>query len=42
MTRVQVNIDNIADRKYFVTADNNNNITPGAPRSLRATLTTGF
>ena len=31
--RAQVNIDNALNRKYYLTADNNNNITPGAPRT---------
>lgn len=34
--RAQVNIENIFDRKYIATADGNNNITPGAPRTVRA------
>ena len=42
MVRAQVNVDNMLDRRYFVTADNNNNITPGTPRSLRVTLIAGF
>jgi len=40
--RAQVNVDNLFDKKYFFTADNNNNITPGAPRAVRVSLTTGF
>ncbi|MEQ1929591.1 MAG: TonB-dependent siderophore receptor [Parvularculaceae bacterium] len=36
---MQVNIENIADELYFPTAHNDNNITPGAPRSVRAALT---
>ena len=34
--RAQVNIENVFDRKYIATADGNNNITPGAPRTVRA------
>jgi catecholate siderophore receptor len=41
-TRVQVNVENIFDAKYFVTADNDNNITPGSPRALRVSLVTSF
>ena len=41
-TRVQINVDNMLDTKFFLTADNNNNITPGAPGTVRLTLTTGF
>jgi catecholate siderophore receptor len=37
--RVQLNVENIFDRIYIQTADGNNNIQPGAPRTLRATLT---
>jgi catecholate siderophore receptor len=33
--RAQVNIENLFDRRYIATADNNNNITPGAPRLVR-------
>jgi catecholate siderophore receptor len=40
--RLQVNVENVFDQKYFATAHSNNNITPGSPRSVRATLVTGF
>src|SRR5262249_9473088 len=33
-TRVQMNVQNLLDRKYFLNADNNNNISPGSPRSF--------
>jgi catecholate siderophore receptor len=33
--RAQVNIENVFDRRYIATADANNNITPGAPRTVR-------
>ncbi|GJD71216.1 TonB-dependent receptor [Methylobacterium gnaphalii] len=36
--RAQLNIENIFDRGYIYTADNNNNITPGAPRTIRGQL----
>jgi catecholate siderophore receptor len=42
MVRAQVNVDNVFDQRYFVTADNNNNITPGSPRSLRMTMIAEF
>ncbi|MFM2067499.1 MAG: hypothetical protein RLZZ584_2408 [Pseudomonadota bacterium] len=32
-TRVALNVENLFDRKYFPTADANNNISPGAPRN---------
>ncbi|MEJ8838437.1 TonB-dependent receptor [Ramlibacter sp. AN1133] len=41
-TRVALNVENLADRKYYPTADGDNNITVGAPRSARLTVTTTF
>jgi catecholate siderophore receptor len=41
-TRLALNVENLFDRKYFPTADGNNNISPGAPRNARLTLTTSF
>ncbi|HJP85607.1 MAG TPA: TonB-dependent siderophore receptor [Gemmatimonadaceae bacterium] len=38
----QVNIENILNAIYYPLANGNNNITPGAPRSLRATFITHF
>ncbi|MGH7577735.1 MAG: TonB-dependent receptor [Longimicrobiales bacterium] len=40
--RAQINVENVADERYFVSAHNNNNITPGSPRSLVASVTIGF
>lgn len=40
--RLQLNVENLLDRRYFATSQGNNNIMPGAPRSLRAGITTGF
>jgi catecholate siderophore receptor len=40
--RVQVNVGNAFDRRYFINADNNNNISPASPRSLRVALVTKF
>ncbi|BAT60889.1 putative TonB-dependent receptor BfrD precursor [Variibacter gotjawalensis] len=40
--RAQVNIENILDKGYYATADGNNNITPGAPRTVRASLIAKF
>ncbi len=34
--RAQINIENLFDRSYIVSAHNNNNISPGAPRTVRA------
>jgi len=36
--RAQVNVENLFDAGYFASAHNNNNITPGAPRSVRFAL----
>ena len=40
--RAQANIDNVLDVDHYSTAHNNNNISPGTPRSFRISLTTGF
>jgi catecholate siderophore receptor len=36
--RAQVNVENVFGARYFGTSHGNNNIMPGAPRSLRASL----
>jgi catecholate siderophore receptor len=38
----QINVENIFNTVYYPLANGNNNITPGAPRSVRATLATHF
>ncbi len=40
--RLQANFENIFDRRYYLNADNNNNISPGSPRSARLGLTARF
>lgn len=40
--RLALNVENLFDKQYFPTADANNNITPGAPRNARLTLTASF
>jgi catecholate siderophore receptor len=40
--RVQANVENVFDRKYFLNADSNTNISPGFPRTVRVALTAGF
>ncbi len=40
--RLQANVENLFDRKYFVNADGNNNISPGTPRGIRVGLTARF
>jgi catecholate siderophore receptor len=34
----QLNVENLFDRKYYGTSNGNNNIMPGAPRTLRVSL----
>jgi catecholate siderophore receptor len=36
---VQANVDNVLDERYYATSHGNNNIMPGAPRTLRVSLT---
>jgi len=40
--RLQLNVENLFDKKYFANADNNTNISPGYPRVIRVALTTSF
>jgi catecholate siderophore receptor len=40
--RLQVNVENLFDKKYWANADSNTNISPGSPRALRVGLTTRF
>jgi catecholate siderophore receptor len=40
--RLQVNAENLFDRRYFPTSNGANNIAPGAPRSIRVSLQTRF
>jgi catecholate siderophore receptor len=40
--RAQANLENLLDARYWAFAHSNNNITPGAPRALRLSLTTRF
>jgi len=40
--RAQVNIENLFDVRYYPFANGNNNITPGAPRAARVSLTARF
>jgi catecholate siderophore receptor len=37
--RLQVNVENLTDVRYFASAHNNANITPGSPRAVRTALT---
>jgi catecholate siderophore receptor len=40
--RLQANVENLFDKKYFVNADSNTNISPGHPRAVRVGLTARF
>ena len=40
--RAQVNLENALNERYYASAHNNFNITPGSPRAVRVTLTTRF
>ncbi len=40
--QLQLNIENITDKKYYAAAHNDNNITPGAPRSAKLTIHAKF
>ena len=40
--RAQLNVENLNRAKYYPVADNNNNISPGAPFAVRAALTVRF
>ena len=40
--RLQANVENLFNAKYYLNADSNTNITPGSPRSLRIGLTARF
>lgn len=39
---LQLNIENLLDKEYFLYAHNNNNISPGSPTAARATLIYDF
>ena len=39
---LQLNIENLFDETYYASAHSNNNITPGAPRAARLSLTAKF
>jgi catecholate siderophore receptor len=40
--RLQSHFENLLNRKYYLNADGNNNISPGSPRTVRFTLITRF
>lgn len=40
--RLQANVENIWNSRYYLTADNNNNISPGSRRAVRASIIIRF
>jgi catecholate siderophore receptor len=40
--RVQLNVENLFNKDYFINADSNTNISPGYPRAVRIGLTATF
>jgi catecholate siderophore receptor len=40
--RMQLNLENLLDEKYYPNAHNNNNITPGSPLAVRVGLVANF
>ena len=40
--RAQLNVENLLDEQYYGTSHGNNHILPGAPRTVRLTLSTGL
>jgi catecholate siderophore receptor len=40
--RIQANLENAFDKKYWINADSNTNLSPGFGRSLRVALTAAF
>ena len=40
--RLQANVENVFDTRYFINAQSNTNISPGSPRTVRVGLTARF
>ena len=40
--RLQLNVDNLFNTRYYLNADSNTNISPGSPRSVRVAMLTRF
>jgi catecholate siderophore receptor len=40
--KLQLNVENLFDKKYYASANSNNNISPGSPRGLRLGLNASF
>jgi len=42
MWRAQLNVENIFDKGYWASADGNNNLSPGQPRTVRVSAIARF
>ncbi len=40
--KLQLNVENLFDKKYFASANSDSNITPGSPRALRVSVNAKF
>jgi catecholate siderophore receptor len=40
--RLQANVENLLDKKYYINADGNNNISPGSSRAIKIGITARF
>ena len=40
--KAQINVENIFNKGYWASADGNNNISPGQPRTVRLTAKASF
>jgi len=40
--KAQLNVENLFDKGYWASADGNNNISPGLPRTFRVSATARF
>ena len=40
--RAQLNVENIFNKGYWASADGNNNLSPGQPRTFRLSATASF
>lgn len=40
--KLQLNVENLTDKKYYLYANGDNNITPGSPRAYRVSLHASF
>ena len=40
--QMQLNVENLFNKRYFLNANSNTNITPGSPRAFRVSLNAKF